>query len=272
MDAYKKFVWGGTVGAALLIIPFLVYFFFIKTSPEPQAPQEPVQEIVQKEVPDAPIAEGALDSDKDLTAELPFETDLQLNASDEPVRELLRDSSNHPEFLRWLKSSGLIRRGVAIIDNIANGYSPVVHFQPILKKPTGGFSVIDQEEKIILDPKSFKRYNFLTGVLTSVKSEMLVYHYRQLLPLLEKAYGELGFPGKTFRHTLAQAVDVLLEIEPLIPEGPIQLEEKVAVYAYADPQLEQLNDAQKHLLRMGPQNARLILDKLKEIKALLKQE
>jgi len=40
-------------------------------------------------------------------------------------------------------------------------------------------------------------------------------------------------------------------------------------YAYADEGLESLNGAQKHLLRMGPRNARLVKDKLREIAAAL---
>jgi len=40
-------------------------------------------------------------------------------------------------------------------------------------------------------------------------------------------------------------------------------------YEFADPNLESLADAQKQLLRMGPANAKLVTDKLREIEAAL---
>ena len=41
------------------------------------------------------------------------------------------------------------------------------------------------------------------------------------------------------------------------------------VYSYADEGLESLTGAQKHLIRMGPRNARLVKDKLREIAVAL---
>ena len=44
-----------------------------------------------------------------------------------------------------------------------------------------------------------------------------------------------------------------------------ELKEKGLVYVYADLTLEQLSPAQKHLLRMGPANARAIQGWLKKL-------
>jgi hypothetical protein len=52
-------------------------------------------------------------------------------------------------------------------------------------------------------------------------------------------------------------------------EGDIPLRQKVISYAYVDEKLESLSPAQKHLLRMGPRNVRIIQAKLREIAALL---
>jgi hypothetical protein len=50
-----------------------------------------------------------------------------------------------------------------------------------------------------------------------------------------------------------------------VVEGPIVLEKKIMSYALADPKLEELDAAQKHLLRMGPENLQLIQAKLREL-------
>ena len=46
---------------------------------------------------------------------------------------------------------------------------------------------------------------------------------------------------------------------------PISFEQGGTTYLMVDPLLEELSPAQKHLLRMGPENLQLIQAKLREI-------
>ncbi|GAH52328.1 unnamed protein product, partial [marine sediment metagenome] len=66
-----------------------------------------------------------------------------------------------------------------------------------------------------------------------------------------------------FDKTLTVAIVELLKA-PVV-EGDILLEAKVVSYKMADPELENLSEAQKHLIRMGPENVRKIQAKLREI-------
>ncbi len=268
MEAYKKVMWGSTVIIALLIIPLVIYFFFIKParvdSPRPLTPVGETAADAKSAGDSAPGGAGAGEEELALT---PFAADVSLNDSDSPVRQLLGDCSSHPDFLRWLASENIIRRCVAIVDNIAEGNSPAVHLRFLEPSLAKKFTVIRRSGKIIVDPESYRRYDAVTGVLSSVGSETLAAHYRQLRPLLEEAYRELGKPGQTFHETLEQALDVLLKTP--IPGGDVLLEEKVTTYAFADSRLEGLNPARKHLLRMGPANIRIIHGKLREIKEKL---
>jgi hypothetical protein len=54
-----------------------------------------------------------------------------------------------------------------------------------------------------------------------------------------------------------------------VREGPVLVEPDGAVYAFADPKLEALGPVEKHLLRMGPRNARLVQQKAREIETSL---
>jgi hypothetical protein len=130
--------------------------------------------------------------------------------------------------------------------------------------------VIKKNGKIIPDPNGYIRYQPITMVLVSLDSEKIVKIYRQLAPVIQEAYQELGCPGTKFQQTLEAAIDILLKTP--IPEGEILLEEKVTTYAFADPNLEALSDVQKHLLRMGPENVKKIQAKLREIKEALNQQ
>jgi hypothetical protein len=266
MEAYKKVFVASTIVAALLIIVLIIYFFFIK---QPASSRESME--------GSPGAAGSVSTpgeahrqkiigEKEPTQ--PPMPDIRLNASDEPVRELAADCSPHPDFAQWLKNKNILRRCVAIVDNISTGVSPAPHLQFLL--PSDQFKVIKKNGKITPDPTGYIRYQPITMVLVSFDSEKLVRVYRQLAPVIEEAYRELGFPGTKFHETLEEAIDVLLKTP--IPEGEILLEEKVTTYAFADPNLEALSGLRKHFLRMGPQNVRKIKAKLREIKEALKRE
>lgn len=86
---------------------------------------------------------------------------------------------------------------------------------------------------------------------------------KQLNPLLDEAYKELGYPEEKFEDSLFEAFSLLMST-PVV-YGDIYLRKKVISFAFKDPKLEKLNAAQKHLLRMGPENVKQIHTKLKEI-------
>ncbi|HLM44689.1 MAG TPA: DUF3014 domain-containing protein, partial [Myxococcaceae bacterium] len=54
-----------------------------------------------------------------------------------------------------------------------------------------------------------------------------------------------------------------------VTREPVELTPKGALYAYADPRLEALGAAEKHLLRMGPENMRKVQTKLTELAGAL---
>lgn len=88
--------------------------------------------------------------------------------------------------------------------------------------------------------------------------------YRRLRPLFEEAYRDLGFRQGSFDGALARAVESLLAVS--VPDGPIEVVPAGAnAYEYRDPELEELSPARKHLLRMGPENARRVQAKLREL-------
>nr|WP_263974856.1 DUF3014 domain-containing protein [Myxococcus xanthus] len=66
---------------------------------------------------------------------------------------------------------------------------------------------------------------------------------------------------------MSAAVQHLLKVP--VQEGPVEVVPEGALYAYAAPEFEGLSPAQKHLLRMGPQNMQLIQAKLRELKSSL---
>jgi hypothetical protein len=190
---------------------------------------------------------------------------VDLNESDELVRDLAKDLSSNSRLAMWLMSKDLIRKFVAAVDNIAQGHSPRPQID--FFKPEGDLEVIEESGGYFLDPDSYKRYDLVAEVFTSLDTKGCVTLYKKLTPALQEAYHELGYPDAKFDDALRKAINELLKV-PVV-EKNIELGKKVITYMMVDPELENLSSAQKHLLRMGPDNVRTIQAKLREMSKAL---
>jgi hypothetical protein len=185
----------------------------------------------------------------------------ELDESDAFVRELLRHLSMNPRIAAWLATDGLIRNFTVVVSNVAEGRTPSGHVQVL--RPAGSFRVIENGEDVILDPRSYARYNDLADAAASVDPSGTAEIYATLKPRIEEANRELGAPEGSFDRTLERAIVQLLRTP--IPEEPVRLRPAGIGYAYADERLESLTGAQKQLLRMGPRNIRVIQGALHDI-------
>ncbi|WP_224243604.1 DUF3014 domain-containing protein [Hyalangium gracile] len=189
-----------------------------------------------------------------------------LEQSDPRARDLLGQLSQDPDLRNWLATEGLIRRFTAAVANIAEGESPRAVL-PFLA-PQGTFQVVERDGRTFIAPESFARYDAVARALTSLDTQASARVYRTLRPLLNQAFGEIAPPGQRFDQTLARAIQRMINTR--VPEGDLEVVDTPGVnYAYAAPELEQLSAAQKHLLRMGPTNARAIQAKLRELQGAL---
>lgn len=187
-----------------------------------------------------------------------------LNESDAVVRELAKGLSHHHRFAVWLGANDLMRRLVATIVGAAAGESPRAPLDFLA--PKGSFTVLQTPERTVIDRRSYARYDSLVEVVMSLDSQACARVYRQLEPFFDAAYGELGRPNDRFAVTLERALRLLLETP--VPDGDIAVRHALRaplLYEYADPNLETLTPAQKHLLRLGPENARRVKAKLREL-------
>jgi hypothetical protein len=189
-----------------------------------------------------------------------------LEQSDPRTRELVLLTSSDPELQKWMATEGIARRFTAAVSNIAEGESPraVLPFMA----PQGAFQVVERNGKTFIAPESFARYDSVARVLKSLDTQLTINTYKALKPLFDQAFGEIGRPGQHFDETLSRAIQRMTDTP--VPEGDIEVLDTPGVnYNYAAPELEQLSAAQKHLLRLGPTNARIVQAKLRELQTAL---
>jgi len=218
------------------------------------APQRATVTVPQRSIP-TPVTSLAVAS-RVFHAGFPDEGD------DGLFRAAVGRLSTHPELASYLVNDRLLRRFVRAVDAIAGGYSPSDEVEFL--RPARPFIVREDQGRLVIASGTYRRYDVVTNVFTSLDSDGAIELYRQFRPRLEAIYREVGWANDDFDTRLREAVDHLLEVTT--SSGQVEVEQRAIVYAYAEDRFENLTGAQKHFLRMGPRNVGAIQSKLRSLR------
>lgn len=177
------------------------------------------------------------------------------------VRSLLESVSANALFRRGLAEGDLVRRWVVLTDNLAEGVTP--RQQLGFLAPSHPFSVASRGGASVIAPASYRRYDDFAGAVASVDAQAVAKVYSELHAVLEGAYRALGYPNASLDGVTARALR-RLEGAP-VKDEEVVVQGKGGIFVFADPRLEELGQVEKHLLRMGPRNTRLLQAKAREI-------
>lgn len=209
----------------------------------------------------SPLAQVGTSPPADLGEAAGVETALPaVDESDPIVRELVSQLSSNPELARWLVTEDLVRRFAAAVANVALGESPSAHLEFLA--PDEQFAVRETEAGLFVASRSYARYDLFGDVFAALDVEGTASLYATLKPLIEQAYRDLGYDD-AFDDALDMAFERLLEVPAVAAR--VSLNRRVIAYEFRDPELEGLDAAQRHFLRMGPRNVRMVQAKLREL-------
>ena len=184
-----------------------------------------------------------------------------LDQTDALVRDLVGKLSSYPVIAAWLTTDGLILNFAAVTSRVANHDQVAQELRAI--GPVPPFRPRVSRDRLFLDPSSYKRYDRYSAAVSSIDSRGAAQLYATLKPRILDASKRIDPTAPEFDSVMERAFVDLLRV-PIV-EGEIELVPQGMVYGFADPRLEELSPAQKHLLRMGPQNVQVIQKKLREI-------
>jgi hypothetical protein len=189
----------------------------------------------------------------------------ELADSDAPLRDALSQISSADAVKDFLVPQDLIRKIVVTIDNLPR-QKVAVEKRPA--NPAGGsFTAEGDELHATLDQRNFERYKPMIAVVQKLDAQQLGALYIHYYPLFQQSYQNLGYPNGYFNDRLVEVIDNLLATPE--PKEPIELVRPNVMYIYADPALEKRPAGQKLLIRMGPENAKAIKAKLRELRAVI---
>jgi hypothetical protein len=239
---------------ALGVAGGIAYFYFQPGRAVPPAP------IAKTET--APAPQPAEPAIRNPLPEAPAKSLPTLDNSDSMMRESLAALLGRQAFAEYFIPARLVRNIVATVDNLPRRAAPR-RVMPLNAVP-GAFATTGAGETLALDTANAARYAAHVRALAAVPARALVELYVETYPLFQRAYEELGYPGKYFNDRLLETIDDLLAAPEV--EGPVALARPRVLYEFADPQLEARSAGQKILVRMGTGNARQVKAKLREIR------
>ena len=181
-----------------------------------------------------------------------------------------------PQARSRLVIDDFVRRFVVTIDNLGREHAPP-RLWPVQPTP-GRFEVIERDGRIYANPDNAARYTPWVLLTEQIDPGAAVALYGRMLPLLQEAYEELGYPGQRFHTRLMAVIDQLLAT-PAAPElialtlvkvkGEVPSERPWVRYEFADPALESASAGQKIMLRVGAVNQRRLKAQLRTLRAEL---
>lgn len=267
---------------AVLVVAGIYYFGIYRPAASVTPEAAPVAVVEPEPAPEAeapppepevsPIPDSAPPTLE--TVPLPM-----LAESDPVVIESLAGLVGASAVESYLAADNVVSRLVTTTD--ALGGRQVPGAIQAVRPPDGEFLVLPNEvsDEVIrneagdiipqftLDPDNYARYTPYVELLESAEPASLVESYRRHYGLLQEAYQLQGYPDGDFNERLVAVIDELLAT-PAVME-PVRLMKPEAYYLFVDPELEALTAGQKIVVRMGPENASRVKDRLREIRGYL---
>jgi hypothetical protein len=202
-----------------------------------------------------------------------------LDSSDGAFAAALSALLGNKALTRFLVLDDFARHFVATVENLATD-NAAAELWPVRRTP-GRFLATPTAENATIAAGNAERYTPFIRLAEAIDTERAVSIYRHFYPLLQRAYEELGYPGRYFNDRVVEVIDQLLATPK--PAGPIAVkkvalpgtvsagagEDTHTLYVFADPALEASTAGQKILLRVGPSGAARLEAKLTEVRQRL---
>jgi hypothetical protein len=249
------------VGVALIVSGG----YFIVSQPEPEEfalapPLLTIEEAVVELVVDPVVTQSDIMTSIAAPVDQKIKAPIYLEESDIKVMLAVADLS--ADLAQWLTPQEQIRKWVLFVDNAANGDLIAKHrpWQYSIKP----LAVTNIGNKEYLAPSNYKRAKLLIDIALAMPPAKLAGYYYSWLPLLEKAYRELGKKG-SFDTRFKHAIDNVLAAKNL-PVEP-ELNRSSVMYRYQDNSLEAASDIDKLMWRLGFENTNNIQKFLRDLKS-----
>lgn len=266
----------GVVTGLVAIIALGVWYWSVQgsTPHPPVAAEAAPQPAAASPAPIAPVAaEPAIRHPIETPA--PPASDAARQAVPDP-ESMLIDLFGRKSALDMFQLDDFARRVVATVDNLGRSQASA-RLWP-MNPALGRFLTETSGDAEVISAKNGQRYTPYVLLFETVDLHRLARAYARLYPTFQKAYEDLGYPGRYFNDRVVEVLDQLIatpDVEGPIKvrrptiNGPMQPTRPWVLYEFEDPALQALTAGQRILLRTGSLNERRLKAKLAELRRLL---
>jgi hypothetical protein len=227
------------------------------------APSGPTTTLSQEEMAAQADDQSGGQNDKDQASDDSGKPELVIPEG-KSFEDVLSDFFGKDVFTSLFKSDDLERRVVTSVDNAIGEVQPTDKISP-LNGPESEFVVAKAGDKTVIDPANYKRYDVYVDLLRKTDMKQMADIYVHFYSALQSAYQELG-TQKEFKDRTLAVINKLLktpeESKPIAVFRPTPH----GKYLFVEDRLENLTPAQKILVRMGPDNERVVKAKLRQFR------
>ncbi len=164
-------------------------------------------------------------------------------------------------FSPWLNTENIIKLWVVAANDFSQNLRPYKHFRHF--KLTQPFQVETNDSGIYITEQGYQRYNVLASAVHAVNVESALNLYEKYRPLLQQVFATFDYPEQyKLEDVIKKAASSILQA-PLL-DGKVRVIKPTVYYKFAEQKLEALSPVQKQMIRMGPENTRIIQAKLRK--------
>ena len=261
-----------------LLIGGLYWWQLEQRTGPPNPPSPPAAAAPAQAPPQASASASAIRYPIEVAAPVASSAEAAAAKAPSTLADALAEVLGERAVLQWLNVDSFAHRVAVTVDNLARPHAPA-HFWPVHPTPgrfaTGPAGVVQAIASV-----NSTRYSAFVAWVDTLDVGQVAALYRRLYPQFQRAYENLGYPGRYFNDRVIAVIDHLIET-PEVAEpvevnlahvrGPIQPARPWVMVEFSDPELEERSSGQKLMLRIGSANAYRIKAKLMELRAALTQ-
>ncbi|MCQ2403020.1 MAG: DUF3014 domain-containing protein [Lentisphaeria bacterium] len=200
-------------------------------------------ETVGDAIPDSKANDPDLSSNGIVHDRIPTESELL---------EAAGALTGNPLFQQLLSQDSTLKLLVRLLDAVANGEAPVglLNFVGDFQKFQAGRNA---EGYLAATTATTNRFGRFIDAFTSIPPADAAGWYRRAEPKMQEILRAMGYHELTMRQLVTNAFTVILQI-PEFSFDPELVPRGAEIFEYQDPIFQGLNDAQKLIVRQGPEN------------------
>ena len=182
-----------------------------------------------------------------------------LSESDDAFRQDILGLSSG--FSPWMNTKNIIKQWIIAANDFSQNLRLHKHFRHF--KLTQPFQVATHDSGLYISEQSYQRYNALASAVHTVDVKSALNLYEKYRPLLQQVFEQFAYPEQYKLEDIIKKAGSNILLAPIL-ESKVRVIKPSVYYKFADQKLETLSPVQKQMIRMGPENTRIIQAKLRK--------